>query len=64
MRQTPPPERQLDHTLAVGLLILLLLSAPVMIWWTSPESPWYVPYLIWLAIITVIAWIQLRRDDS
>jgi hypothetical protein len=63
MRQTPPPERQLDRTLALGLLILLLLSAPITIWWTSPGSPWYIPYLIWFAIIMVIAWIQHRRHE-
>ncbi len=63
MRETPPPERQLDRTLALGLLILLLLSAPIMIWWTSPDSPWYVPYLLWLAIILVTAWFQRRRHE-
>ncbi|MCU7807459.1 MAG: UTP--glucose-1-phosphate uridylyltransferase [Candidatus Thiodiazotropha sp. (ex Semelilucina semeliformis)] len=63
MRETPPPERQLDRTLALGLLIILLLSTPVMIWWTSYDSPWYVPYLLWLAIILFIAWIHSRHHD-
>ncbi|MCU7852988.1 MAG: UTP--glucose-1-phosphate uridylyltransferase [Candidatus Thiodiazotropha sp. (ex Monitilora ramsayi)] len=63
MRETPPPERQLDRTLALGLLIILLLSAPVMIWWTSFDSPWYVPYLLWLAIIVFIAMIHRRHHD-
>ncbi len=63
MRETPPPERQLDLTLAVALLILLLISGPFMIWWTTPESPWYLPYLIWLGVILIIAWIQLRRHE-
>ncbi|MCU7797220.1 MAG: UTP--glucose-1-phosphate uridylyltransferase [Candidatus Thiodiazotropha sp. (ex Myrtea spinifera)] len=63
MRETPPPERQLDRTLALGLLIILLLSTPVMIWWTSYDSPWYVPYLLWLAIILFIAWIHNRHHD-
>lgn len=64
MRETPPPERQLDRTLAVGLLIILLLSSPIMIWWTAPDSPWYVPYLLWFCIILVIAWIHRRRHDA
>lgn len=64
MRETPPPERQLDRTLALGLLVLLLLSPPIVIWWTSPNSPWYVPYLLWLVIIFVTAWVQLRRHES
>jgi hypothetical protein len=64
MRETPPPERQLDRTLALGLLIILLLSAPIVIWWTSPESPWYIPYLLWLFLIVMIAWIHRRRHDT
>jgi hypothetical protein len=63
MRETPPPERQLDRTLALGLLVLLLLSAPIMIWWTSPDSPWYIPYLLWLIIIVVIAWVHHRSHE-
>jgi hypothetical protein len=63
MRETPPPERQLDRTLALGLFIILILSTPVMIWWTSKESPWYVPYLLWFLIIVCIAWINRRRHD-
>lgn len=34
-----------------------------MIWWTSKDSPWYIPYLLWLAIIVFIAWIQRRHHD-
>lgn len=63
MRETPPPERQLDRTLALGLFIILILSTPVMIWWTAKESPWYVPYLLWVLIIVCIAWINRRRHD-
>ena len=61
MREIPPPERQLDRTLALGLLIILLFSAPLVAWWTSPGSPWYLPYLLWIAIILLIAWIQGRH---
>jgi len=64
MRETPPPERQLDRTLALGLLVLLFLSTPIMIWWTSPDSPWYLPYLLWFIIILFIGWIHRRRHDT
>ena len=64
MRDTPPPERQLDRTLALGLLILLVLSTPIMIWWTSPGSPWYIPYLLWFFIILAIGLIHYRRHDA
>lgn len=56
-----PPERQLDRTLALGLLIVLLLSAPLTVWWTSAGSPWYLPYLGWLTIILFTAWIHHRH---
>ncbi len=64
MRENPPPERQLDRTLALGLFIILILSTPVMIWWTAEDSPWYVPYLLWFLIIACIAWISRRRHGS
>ena len=64
MRETPPPERQLDRTLALGLLILLVLSTPIMIWWTTPGSPWYIPYLLWFTIILAIGLIHYRRHDA
>ena len=64
MRDTPPPERQLDRTLALGLLILLVLSTPIMIWWTTPGSPWYIPYLLWFIIILAIGLIHYRRHDA
>jgi hypothetical protein len=63
MRETSPPERLFDRTLALGLVILLLLSAPIMIWWTSQDSPWYVPYLLWLVIILFTAWVQYHQHE-
>ncbi|MCU7814206.1 MAG: UTP--glucose-1-phosphate uridylyltransferase [Candidatus Thiodiazotropha sp. (ex Rostrolucina anterorostrata)] len=63
MREPPPPDRQVDRTLALGLLILLLFSTPIMIWWTSAGSPWYLLYIIWLGVIFFIAWINLRHYE-
>ncbi|MBT3048270.1 MAG: hypothetical protein AB2728_12735 [Candidatus Thiodiazotropha sp.] len=63
MREPPPPDRQIDRTVALGLLILLLFSAPIMILWTSPGSPWYLPYLLWAAVICLIAWVSLRHHE-
>ncbi|MBV2091316.1 MAG: UTP--glucose-1-phosphate uridylyltransferase [Candidatus Thiodiazotropha sp. (ex. Lucinisca nassula)] len=58
-----PPDRQIDSTLALVLLIILLFSTPVMMWWTSPGSHWYLPYLLWLAVIFFIAWVNRRRHE-
>ncbi|MES9814557.1 MAG: UTP--glucose-1-phosphate uridylyltransferase [Candidatus Thiodiazotropha endolucinida] len=63
MREQPPPDRLIDRTVALGLLILLLFSTPIMIWWTSPGSPWYLPYIIWMAVICFIAWINQRHHE-
>jgi hypothetical protein len=59
----PPPDNQLDRTLALGLLILLFVSSPVMTWWTSPGSAWYLPNTIWAAIICFIAWNNIRNHE-
>ncbi|MEJ2609443.1 MAG: UTP--glucose-1-phosphate uridylyltransferase [Candidatus Thiodiazotropha sp.] len=67
MQKTPPPNQQIDRTLALGLLILLLFSTPIMMWWTTPGSPWYLPYLLWLGVIIIIAWMNHKpriRSDS
>ncbi|MCG7981568.1 MAG: UTP--glucose-1-phosphate uridylyltransferase [Candidatus Thiodiazotropha lotti] len=58
-----PPDRQIDRTLALVLLIILLFSTPVMMWWTSPDRSWYLPYLLWLAVIFFIAWVNRRRHE-
>lgn len=52
-----------DNTLLLGLFILLLFSSPLITWWASPGNVWYLPYLLWLVIILLIAWVQQRRDE-
>ena len=53
--------RQLDSVLLLALLALLLFASPLMAWWARDTSPWYLPYLLWLLIIFIGAWLQLRR---
>jgi len=38
---------------------------PLLVWWASDDSPWYLPYLLWLVIIVLAAWLQRRKrtDD-
>jgi hypothetical protein len=52
-----------DNTLLLGLFILLLFSSPILAWWASPANVWYLPYLLWLGIILLIAWVQRRRHE-
>ena len=60
MRNPPDRERQIDKTLLLGLFILLLFTTPMLAWWGNPDSPWYQPYLLWLGIILIIAWVHRR----
>ena len=30
-------------------------------WWMAPDTPWYVPYLIWLGVIVMTGVVQLWR---
>ncbi len=57
------PRRQLDSVILLALLALLLFASPLMAWWARDTSPWYLPYLLWLLIILIGAWLHLRRDD-
>ena len=60
MRNPHERERQIDKTLLLGLFILLLFTTPILAWWGKPDSPWYLPYLLWLGIILIIAWVHRR----
>ena len=53
-----------DNTLLLGLFILLLFSSPILAWWAFPGNLWYLPYLLWLGIILLIAWVHHRRHES
>ncbi len=61
MREPQEKELQIEHTLLLGLFIVLLLVSPMLTWWAAPSSPWYLPYLLWLGIILTIAWVNRRR---
>jgi hypothetical protein len=45
----------------LALLVLLLFAAPSASWWLATSPPWYLPYLLWLAVIVLAAW-QARRS--
>ena len=53
-----------DSSLLLGLFILFLLSSPFLMLWGRPGSEWYLPYLVWLGIILLIAWVNGRRRDE
>lgn len=60
MRLPPDTHRHIDSTILLFLFALFLLVSPLVQWWASDSSPWYVPYLIWFGIIGLVAWMQRR----
>lgn len=64
MRNPWQREQQTEHILLLALFILLLFSSPIMSLWSDPDGLWYLPYLIWLVIILLIAWVVGRQHDE
>jgi hypothetical protein len=61
MRKTGEPGHPLDGTILLFLLALLVFLSPLTWWWASDRNPWYLPYVLWLALIGLMAWLQRRR---
>jgi hypothetical protein len=34
--------------------------SPLVRWWAADDSPWYLPYLLWLLLIVLAAWVVQR----
>ena len=56
--------RPTEITLVVLLISSLVLLPPLLGLWFAPDSPWYLPYLIWLGIILLSYYLQrlLRKN--
>ncbi len=65
MQLSPRRDLQPDSIILSFLLAVLLLAAsPITTWWAAGDKPWYLPYLIWLGIIALAAWVNLRAQRS
>ncbi|MES9882819.1 MAG: hypothetical protein ABW185_18275 [Sedimenticola sp.] len=53
--------RQKENALLLTLLALFLFASPLTLWWATEESPWLVPYLLWLLVIAIAAWLSCRH---
>lgn len=58
MRQSRETDRQVDRVILLFVFALFLLVSPLLGWWASDHSPWYLPYLLWLVLILFGAWVQ------
>jgi fatty acid desaturase len=55
--------RRLDSTVLLFLFALFVLVSPVLLLWATVRSPWYLPYLLWLVVIALIAWVSRSSGD-
>ncbi len=57
------PGHRLDSTVLLFLFALFLLASPFVPLWATDASPWYLPYLLWLGLIGLIALVTHRYRD-
>ena len=54
----PSELRPTEITIVVLIFALLVLLPPIRNLWSAVDSPWYLPYLVWFAIILAAFWLQ------
>ncbi len=64
MHQIRETSQRPDRVILLFLFALFLLISPMLGWWASDESPWYLPYLMWLFLIALCAWLHVRVRAS
>lgn len=61
MRPSPDTDRPLERVLLVVMLAVVLFATPVTYLWAGDDSPWFMPYLLWLIVIVLIGWSSFRN---
>ncbi len=61
MPNRPDSSKQRESTLLLTLLTLFLFASPLTHWWAGENNPWFLPYLLWLAIILITAWLTRKH---
>lgn len=46
------------------VLAVYIFSPNIMDWWIAPDSAWYRPFLIWLALIGLAFWLENHRNPN
>jgi drug/metabolite transporter (DMT)-like permease len=64
MTRLPETDPPVDTLVLLILFGVLLFASPVVLWWTDPQSPWYLPYLLWLLLIGLGGWLFGRHDKA
>ena len=58
------PQRN-PEAAALTVVAAALLISPASVLWAVPARGWWAPYLLWLLLIAIAAWLARRRrhDD-
>ena len=46
------------------VLAVYIFSPTIIDWWIAPDSAWYRPFVVWLALIALAFWLENRRDPN
>ncbi|MEJ2213695.1 MAG: hypothetical protein P8Y20_06465 [Gammaproteobacteria bacterium] len=59
------PSKTIEKSLGLAFLLLLVFASPLMQWWSSAQLPWFTPFLFWLIIILLTAYVNrpTKHDD-
>lgn len=60
----PDTGRNVDSVVLLFLFGLFLFFSPFTFWWAVAARVWYVPYLLWLVLIALIAWAVHRSHHD
>ena len=61
MRPASDNGRYLNLVLVAFLVAAFVFASPFYLLWMAPGTPWYVPYLLWLAVILVTGALRFTR---
>lgn len=64
MRLTPDNDHRVDSVVLLLLFGLFLFFSPFTFWWAATSNTWYLPYLLWLGLIGMIAWVVRRSGHD
>jgi len=57
------PDRDFDYSIITAVIMLFLFYSPFTDWWSRLHLPWYLPYLLWLAIILLTLLTHWRSPN-
>ncbi|MCB1881857.1 MAG: UTP--glucose-1-phosphate uridylyltransferase [Gammaproteobacteria bacterium] len=60
MPRLTEPGRQYESTVLLLLFVLFLFASPFTFWWATDQQIWFLPYIFWLLVILIGAWLHFR----